>query len=783
MVKYGKEFRKNQNIEWIEKYFDYKAKKKMIKEYASKKEEYDINTAEYILELEKWINVFEKSIDQDIKKVYIFFSNQEKVLYKQINESLHLKEDYENLDLNGYLEEVKALKEISELSVKMSNFVFYNLKAVIKILKKFDKKIVTQKNKYYLIKFNYIQTKIEEQNSDILYLIKFKLVDEVNILLENLITKLMKEFKSNKAYLDNDTNDKNEGENKLIEEVPEMNQAIKIIKEYHEQILKNIQETDKVSARIQNLFFPWKDFLKISNEMGSKLMQITRENTLKDSFSERTMSIVQSISFSKDSKNNLYIILAHGFLYMFSFSVIIPSYTLIIGYFSTEMERQVSYALLMMMAPFGTLFNYLYETFLFKKSTKKPLLISCIGLIIGNLLYMIAPETNAIALLFIGRFICGLFNLRTHNKMYIINFLSQKDISFYLTMFHTFSILGLGVGFLINSGLLYIDIDSSFFNKCTIGSMISIIFSIILLIFTFFKFTEAHSNKFNMTSMQMFGEGIINNDEEFCNDEEAATFVRRQSMALKDIDLRLGSFNEESKFDDTNLVAKSISELTTREEGKLHYLLNGFIVYFLIIFTTKFINESIFINSNIFLSEEKENENWIIPVILGCSSMFILVVELSLSRKYKFITERNLIIILLFLLLIVNLLFIVFNTVKKAFYFLIALDNIVASITEKYVAHMFLYIMPENYIICRINGNVFISIFSMISRILCCFLLLIFQNDNFNVYNYTMFSIMTFLCFLCFLLYIIFYKELRIKAINRILKSKRNDEIKIPTEV
>ena len=366
MVKYGKEFRKNQNIEWIEKYFDYKAKKKMIKEYASKKEEYDINTAEYILELEKWINVFEKSIDQDIKKVYIFFSNQEKVLYKQINESLHLKEDYENLDLNGYLEEVKALKEISELSVKMSNFVFYNLKAVIKILKKFDKKIVTQKNKYYLIKFNYIQTKIEEQNSDILYLIKFKLVDEVNILLENLITKLMKEFKSNKAYLDNDTNDKNEGENKLIEEVPEMNQAIKIVKEYHEQILKNIQETDKVSARIQNLFFPWKDFLKISNEMGSKLMQITRENTLKDSFSERTMSIVQSISFSKDSKNNLYIILAHGFLYMFSFSVIIPSYTLIIGYFSTEMERQVSYALLMMMAPFGTLFNYFKTKIIFE---------------------------------------------------------------------------------------------------------------------------------------------------------------------------------------------------------------------------------------------------------------------------------------------------------------------------------------------------------------------------------------------------------------------------------
>ena len=33
MVKYGKEFRKNQNLEWKDKYFDYKAKKKKIKEY------------------------------------------------------------------------------------------------------------------------------------------------------------------------------------------------------------------------------------------------------------------------------------------------------------------------------------------------------------------------------------------------------------------------------------------------------------------------------------------------------------------------------------------------------------------------------------------------------------------------------------------------------------------------------------------------------------------------------------------------------------------------------
>ena len=195
-----------------------------------------------------------------------------------------------------------------------------------------------------------------------------------------------------------------------------------------------------------------------------------------------------------------------------------------------------------------------------------------------------------------------------------------------------------------------------------------------------------------------------------------------------------------------------------------------------------FINESIFVNSYIFLDDDNNtDEQLIISIILGVSCILILLVELSLSCKYKFISERRLIIILLCLLLIINILFIVFNGEIFSFYFLIALDNIVASVTEKYAAHLFLYIMPENYIVCRINGNVFINIFSMISRIICCALIFLSRFDE--IYNYIIFSVMTFLCFICFLLYLIYYKEIRIKAINRILTSNPTDEIKIATEV
>ena len=127
---------------------------------------------------------------------------------------MHLKEEYQNFGLGDFLNQYKGLKELSELSLNMSYFIYYNLKALIKILKKFDKKIVTSQNKDYYIKINYIQTKIEEQNSDILYLLKFKMIDEVNVILEDLISELMKEFKENKDKLGEDQQTETENENK-----------------------------------------------------------------------------------------------------------------------------------------------------------------------------------------------------------------------------------------------------------------------------------------------------------------------------------------------------------------------------------------------------------------------------------------------------------------------------------------------------------------------------------------------------------------------------------------
>ena len=804
MVKYGKNFRKNQIIEWKEKYFNYKGYKQKIKALINEKKQEQFilkSDNEKENDISKWTFEFEEALDKDIKKIYIFFSNRERTLYQKINKLLHMKENYPNFEAGDYLNQYKDIYDLSTLSLNISNFIYYNLKAIIKILKKYDKKVIGPENKNLQIKITYIQTNLEEQNSYILYLLRFKMIDEINLIIEDLINKLKEQFKLNKNKFKNNTED--DLENKLIEEITEVNQADSFIKQNYDKIKTNIKKIDMISSNVTSLFLPWKDFLRISSDINSKLIQITRENSISMNTSMNYLvrkSIVENINFSKENKYNVIIIFFHGFLYMFSFSVIIPFYNDIFPDIMNKSNNLNIYCgLLMMMVPIGSLFNNFYETFLFKKSTKIPIIISCIGLIMGNLIYFFASYLKLYIFLYIGRFLIGLFNLRTHNKMYLFNYLLKKDISFNLTMFHLFSMIGLSAGFLINTALLYIDIiqDNEIFNIYNTGSFIAAFLSFVLLIFTIILFTEANSKYFNMTSIQILEDGIINdfdtdeNIEKNSNTldiENIENEVKNQKVLLKDIDDKLGDFNKQNNFDDTNLVVKSINELTKKEERSLKSLLNAFVPYLLIIFSTKFINESIYINSFIFFIQQIDQKRYLIPLFLGGSFSLTLLIELSLSCKYICITENNLLIILIILLLINNGLFILFEFLELNFgdfYYFLIIDNILANLIEKYTAHLFMYIIPVNYHLCKIHGNILINIFSMLSRIICCFLLLTVDIIELQIkfYQKLIFLVMTCLTFLSLLFYLIFYQDIRVKAISRIMKKTNKDEIIIATEV
>ena len=838
MTKYGKIFRKIQLSEWKGRYFDYKRFKQFIKrnnpdnifpiqkdekkekDEKDKEKENDNNVYET---LEEKIKYFTDELDKEIKRVYVFFSNKEKKLYKDINKCLHQKEDYAEYELNEYLTQFNLLLELSAYNHNLSIFIYYNLKAVLKILKKFDKKIVGKKNKEKHILFNYIQKKLEEQNSDILYLFRFKMIDEVNALMENLIKKLKDQLKINKKkfkreeLLNDDgnniisinsfDNENNENTADLIEKKSNennnkglfYNDVYNNVEIIYKKIKKYMTNIDLFAMNTIKLFRPWKQFLRISSDIGSRLMQINQEgNEIDDDYSKRKKSLALNFTFSTENKFNIMITLFHGFFYCFSFSVIIPTYT---DYIDDFTDEKYFYGLLMMMAPIGALFGFLYETHLFKRSTKIPYILSIVEIIVGNLFYIFAKKLEQISFLFIGRFLIGISNLRTHNKMYIINYLSKKDTNFYLTMFHGASILGSFTGFFINvfyDSNTFSSFETFILTEKTIGSLINLVVAIAFLIFVIIKYSEAKSDSFNRLTVSQAHK--FNKDDNLSlnatlseDGHNMSIDIQRDSIMVENIDAELEIFNKKNKYDDTNLVTRSVNEIAEQEKENLKALIKAYFVFIFIVFTTKYINEAIVIYFGLNLIKENpeflKEHHWVHGLVLSGAYLLVILCVLALSKKVECTRDKFFLIIILSLNLI-NCSLLIFFSQNKIEILIIcsALAIILSNLIQKTASHYFFNIIPSYYILCRIQGNILINIITTLGRIVSSGLLIAYEkNQEYEIvdefFNAVYYIIMTLLSLLSLLFYCIYYSDIRVKAISRIIKNDNKNEIQIATDV
>ena len=828
MTKYGKKFRKVQLSEWKGRYFDYKRFKQFIKrnnpdnlfpiqeeDKKEKEKEKDNNLYET---LEDKIKYFTEELDKEIKRVFVFFTNKEKKLYKDINKCLHQKEDYAEFELNEYYTQFNILLELSVYNFNLSVFTYYNLKAVLKILKKFDKKIVGRKNKKKHILFYYIQAKLEEQNSDMLYLFRFKMIDEVNALMENLIKELKDQLKNNKKKfkreeqanedgnnLINDDGNEKENEDDLIDKNNNKgvyyNEVYNSVEVIYKKIKKNMKNIDLIAMSTIKLFRPWKQFLRISSEIGSRLMQMNQESFDNDEdFFLKRKSLVNNLSFSIENKFNIMITLFHGFFYCFSFSVIIPTYA---DYIDEFTDKKYFYGLLMMMAPIGALVGFLYETMFFKCSTKIPYILSLIEIILGNLLYIFAKKFEQISFLFIGRFLIGISNLRTHNKMYIINYLSRKDTSFFLTMFHGASILGSFTGFFINifySHKTFSTLDTIILSEKTLGSIINLVVAIAFLIFIIVKYSEAKSESFSKLAITQNNSNRISKDDSLDlnasssdDGQNVSIDIQRDSIMVENIDAELEMFNKKNKYDDTNLVTRSVHEIAEQEKDNLKVLMKAYFVFILIVFTTKYINEAIVIYFGMNLIKENDNylkeNHWIHGLILSLAYLFVILCVLALSKKIECTQDKFFLIIILSLNLI-NCSFLIYfaQYVKEILVICSALAIILSNLIQKTASHYFFNIIPNSYILCKIQGNILINIITTIGRIVSSALLIAYQKnqeyeDIDEYFNAIYYMIMTLLSLLSLLFYCIYYSDIRVKAISRIIKNDNKDEIHMATDV
>ena len=269
--------------------------------------------------------------------------------------------------------------------------------------------------------------------------------------------------------------------------------------------------------------------------------------------------------------------------------------------------------------------------------------------------------------------------------------------------------------------------------------------------------------------------------------------VRKDSIMVENIDAELERYNRKCKFDDTNLVTKSVNEIAEREKENLKGLFKSYFVYILIIFTTKYINESIVIYFGLNVINDNpallKNYHWIHGFVLSMSFLMVILCELVLSKKIECTRDKILLIFLLSMNLI-NSSFLIFFSQQNNVILIIcsSLAIIFSNLIQKTSSHYFFNIIPNYYIICKIQGNILINVISTIGRIFSSALLIAYEKNQDEeivdeFFNAVYYFIMTLLSFFSLLFYSVYYSDIRVKAISRIIQNDNKNEIKISTDV
>jgi hypothetical protein len=250
--------------EWKKYYFDYKILKRKIKEMKvvlnkdlkntdnqkrptlleapllpdesdGKGKANDIYKSKNGQYLKEFIELFVK----EFKKSYNFFKDIEKVLTNKINNHLYIQTSYSTYSLFELSKEMKSLSLTVYLAKSLNAFINDIMTAIKKILKKFDKNF---SHIYGLITPHLILQLLSKENSELDYILEFKIIDEISIIAESSARELKKYFSQN-----------NEGNNEYrIAFTEKYYETLKYIKEIDELIYFKAQYkdwTDYVSGK------------------------------------------------------------------------------------------------------------------------------------------------------------------------------------------------------------------------------------------------------------------------------------------------------------------------------------------------------------------------------------------------------------------------------------------------------------------------------------------------------------------------------------------------------
>lgn len=506
MVKFGRYIEAHSKKEWKNNYIDYNKLKQKIKNMTSQRKSNRLSATEHdysdiqddyfnrltrrkssyaftksdfdkILESEigKYIEEFLKLLDLEIKKFFIFFKYLERKLYKEISHKMRKEQSFRSYNLIQIMEELENFDGIINETLDLCSYINLNVTAVRKILKKFDKNFEMQENPIALY---FLAKNLEDKNSGLLYILKFKIIDETSALLDKVICDLEKitERKLNSSPQYGKNNEFNDYDNILnqplmqnlisLEELSldkkeiikiKINQKITNLKEKIEQI-DNANNLIRSSVEIWSLLI--KNHLRIIDDLrpmpDSSFLNVHKKHTFigknENIITNLTPQVQETQSSSKSSEwINVYICLIHTFFYMMTSAIILPTNS---KYIHSIGANATLTGLVLAMTHFAAIFCTFFFSHWTNESYKKPLIFSCVCFMLGNVFYIYAGQFGSIVFMMIGRFLIGFGSARVVCRRFLIEHIEKEFIMHYSLLYVVFNAIGSLCGPLLACGLL-----------------------------------------------------------------------------------------------------------------------------------------------------------------------------------------------------------------------------------------------------------------------------------------------------------------------------------------
>ncbi|KAI3918658.1 hypothetical protein MKX01_041978 [Papaver californicum] len=434
MVAFGKKLKDRQIQEWQGYYINYKLMKKKVKQYAQQIEVGAQHRRHVLKE-------FSRMLDKQIEKIVLFLLEQQGILASRVAK---LGEQHEYLVQHPEISQISALREAYRAAgqdlLKLLFFVEVNAIGLRKILKKFDKRF------HYKFTDYYVTTRANHPYSQLQQV--FKHVG---------IWAVVGAISRNLADLQD-----RQGSYLSIYDQPSL--------PIQEPVIDSIKTAIDRLSRSTNFL----------NFLGQHALIMHEE--------ELPSAVDDHVDDENYGFMSLLLNLVNTFLYMVNTYIIVPT----ADDYSTSLGAAPTVCGVVIGAmAVAQVFSSVYFSAWSNKSYFRPLIFSSIVLFFGNTMYALAFDLDSIAILLIGRLLCGFGSARAVNRRYISDCVPLKIRMQASAGFVSASALGMACGPAL-AGLLQTNfkIYRITFNANTLPGWVMALAWLVYLVWLWISFKE-----------------------------------------------------------------------------------------------------------------------------------------------------------------------------------------------------------------------------------------------------------------------------------------------------